>query len=96
MSVKFGSFETLQAQDEPPLDPLLVKRRGLVGDVMVGAYPGHSDHKATEFSILRKVRKLVCTTATSDFHRAGFVLFRSLVDRLPWEAVLKGEGVQEG
>jgi len=27
---------------------------------------------------------------------ADFGLFRSLVDRVPWEAVLKGKGVQEG
>ena len=31
-----------------------------------------------------------------DFRRADFGLFRSLVDRVPWEAVLKGKGVQEG
>ncbi|KAK4824255.1 hypothetical protein QYF61_012521 [Mycteria americana] len=28
--------------------------------------------------------------------RADFGLFRRLVDRVPWEAVLKGKGVQEG
>lgn len=66
-----------------------------MGD-MVGAYRGHSDHKVTEFSILGKARRRVRTTATLDVHRVGFGLFRSLVDRLPWEAVLKGEGVQEG
>ncbi|KFV53301.1 hypothetical protein N328_01413, partial [Gavia stellata] len=33
---------------------------------------------------------------TLDFWRADFGLFRSLVDRVPWEAVLKGKGVQEG
>jgi len=31
-----------------------------------------------------------------DFRRADFGLFGSLVDRVPWEAVLKGKGVQEG
>ena len=31
-----------------------------------------------------------------DFWRADFGLFRRLVDRVPWEAVLKGKGVQEG
>jgi len=38
----------------------------------------------------------VSRTATSDFQRADFGLFWSLVDRVPWEAVLKGKGVQEG
>jgi len=27
---------------------------------------------------------------------AGLDLFRSLVDRVPWEDVLKGKGAQEG
>ena len=31
-----------------------------------------------------------------DFQRADFVLFRQLLDRIPWEMVLKGIGVQEG
>ncbi|KFR04018.1 hypothetical protein Y956_04669, partial [Nipponia nippon] len=33
---------------------------------------------------------------TLNFRRADFGLFRSLVDTVPWEAVLKGKGVQEG
>ncbi|KAK4823853.1 hypothetical protein QYF61_007501 [Mycteria americana] len=31
-----------------------------------------------------------------DFWRADFGLFRTLVERVPWETVLKGKGVQEG
>ncbi|KAK4818819.1 hypothetical protein QYF61_019856 [Mycteria americana] len=31
-----------------------------------------------------------------DFRRADFDLFRTLVERVPWETVLKGKGVQEG
>ncbi|KAF1505046.1 hypothetical protein FQV18_0002366, partial [Eudyptula minor novaehollandiae] len=30
------------------------------------------------------------------FRRADFSLFRTLVERVPWETVLKGKGVQEG
>ena len=30
------------------------------------------------------------------FLRAGFGLLRALVGRVPWEAVLKGKGAQEG
>ncbi|KFQ22405.1 hypothetical protein N332_14875, partial [Mesitornis unicolor] len=33
---------------------------------------------------------------TLDFWRTDFGLFRDLVGRVPWEAVLKGKGVQEG
>jgi len=31
-----------------------------------------------------------------DFWRADFGLFRMLVERVPWERALKGEGVQVG
>ncbi len=31
-----------------------------------------------------------------DFRRADFGLFRTLVERVPWETVLRGKGVQEG
>ncbi|KAK4827745.1 LOW QUALITY PROTEIN: hypothetical protein QYF61_021216 [Mycteria americana] len=49
-----------------------------------------------EFLILGEVRRGVSRTATLDFWRADFVLFRRLVERVPWEAVLKGKGGQEG
>ena len=42
------------------------------------------------------VRRVVSRTATLDFWRADFGLLRRLVDRVSWEAVLKGKGVQEG
>ncbi|KAK4825741.1 hypothetical protein QYF61_002180 [Mycteria americana] len=48
-----------------------------------------------EISILEE-EGVVSRTATLDFRRADFGLFRSLVDRVPWEAALKGKGLQEG
>ncbi|KAK4807164.1 hypothetical protein QYF61_024284 [Mycteria americana] len=78
------------------LDLLFVNREGLVGDVMFGGRLGHSDHEMIEFLILGKVKRMVSRTATLDLRRADFGLFRGLVDRVPWEAVLKGKGVQEG
>ncbi|GAB0186634.1 hypothetical protein GRJ2_001128700 [Grus japonensis] len=79
-----------------PLDLLFVNREGLVGNVMVGGHLGHSHHEMIEFLILGEVKRRVSRTATLDFQRADFGLFRRLVDRVPWEAVLKGKGVQEG
>jgi len=38
----------------------------------------------------------VSTTTTMDFQRADFGLFRMLVERVPWERVLKGKVVQQG
>ena len=41
------------------------------------------------------VRSGVSKTATLDFWRTDFRLFRLLVERIPWKSVLKGIGVQE-
>ena len=49
-----------------------------------------------EFSIPGKARKGTSKTTLLDFWRADFELFRTLVGRVPWEAALKGTGVQEG
>lgn len=47
-------------------------------------------------TILGKVSRGISRTVSVDFWRAEFGLFRRLVVRVPWEAVWKGKGVQEG
>ncbi|KAK4812550.1 hypothetical protein QYF61_008895 [Mycteria americana] len=79
-----------------PLDLLFTNREGLVSDVMVGGCLGQSDHEMIEFLICGEVARGVSKTATLDFRRADFGLFRRLVERVPWEAALMGKGVQEG
>ncbi|GAB0183522.1 hypothetical protein GRJ2_000817500 [Grus japonensis] len=79
------------------LDLLFTNREGLRGDVVVGGRLGLSNREMIEFSILGKIRKGVSKTASMDLRRADFGLFRdTLVERVPWEKVLKGKGVQEG
>ena len=46
--------------------------------------------------ILGAVRRGASRITTLDLQTAAFGLFRSPVDRVPWGAVLKGNGVQEG
>ena len=65
------------------LDLLFTNREGLVGDVEVGCCLGQSDHDMVEFSILAGVRRGNSKTATLDFRRADFELFRRLVGRVP-------------
>ncbi|KAK4806205.1 hypothetical protein QYF61_001128 [Mycteria americana] len=79
-----------------PLDLLFTNREGLVSHVMVGGRLGQSDHETIEFLIRGEVWRGVSRTATLDFRRADFGLFRRLVERVPWEAALMGKGVQEG
>ncbi|PKU41653.1 rna-directed dna polymerase from mobile element jockey-like [Limosa lapponica baueri] len=78
------------------LDLLLTNREGLVGDVVVGGCLGLSDHEMVKFSIIREVRKGVSKTSTLNFQRVDFSLFRSMYGKVPWEAALKGKGIQEG
>ena len=56
---------------------------------------GQSNHEIVEFSILGDVRRVTSKTAILNFKRAVFVLFRTLVARVPWESFLKGKEVLE-
>ena len=67
-----------------------------MGDVEVGGCLGQSDHDMVEFSILGGGRRGNSKTATLDFRRADFELFRRLVGRVPWGSVLESKGVQDG
>ena len=74
-----------------PSDLFFVSREALAVDVMVGGCPGHSSHKMIEVLILEEVRKGSSRTASLDFQRADFGLFRSLIDSILCEAVLKSK-----
>ena len=78
------------------LDLLFDNREGRVGVVKVGGRLGHSDHEMLDFSILVETRRGVSGTAILDFWRADFNLFRTMVERVPWEVVLENMGTQEG
>ena len=77
------------------LDLLFVNREDLVGDVKVGGRLGQS-HEMLDFSIFVEPRRVVSRTATLDFRRADFNLFRTTVDRVPWEVVLESVRAQKG
>jgi len=50
----------------------------------------------SEFSVQGEVKRGASKTTTKDLWRADFGLFRKLVERVPWERVLKHKGVQAG
>ena len=81
-----------------PLDLLFRSREDLVGDVEVGGCLGQSDHDMVELLILilAGVRRGNSKTATLDFRRADFELFRRLVGGVSWGSVLESKGVQDG
>ena len=74
---------------------LSVNREGLMGNVMVGGYVGHSEHEMVKFKTLSVMRKKDSTVATQDFKRANFKLLRELVSSVPWESAFEGLGVHE-
>ena len=49
-----------------------------------------------EFSILGGARRGNSKTATLDFQKADFELFRRLVEGVPWDSALESKGVQDG
>lgn len=75
---------------------LFVNREGLVGDVKAGGRLGQRDREMLDFSILVEPRRGVSRTATLDCRRANSNLFRTMVERVPWEVVLESLGAQEG
>ena len=75
---------------------LFVNREGLVGDVKAGGRLGQSDREMLDISILAEPRRGVSRTATLDFWKADFNLFRTMVERVPWEVDLESVGAQEG
>jgi len=77
------------------LDLLFTNREGLVGNVVVGGCLALSDHEMTEFLVCGEVKSGASKTTMMVFRRADFGLFRTLVERVPWEIVLKGKEVQE-
>lgn len=64
----------------------------MVGDVMVREYPGQSDHERIVFTSWGSKEGSCqnCHLRLPKSRDSG--LFRSLVDRVPWKAFLKGRG----
>jgi len=62
--------------------------------MVVGGCLGLSDHEMIEFLVRGEIKMGASKTTNMDFRRAGFGLFKMLVERVPWERVLKGNRVQ--
>ena len=77
------------------LDVLFGNRECLVGDIKVRGCLGRSDHEMLDFSILLEPERGVSRTATLDFRRADFNLFRTMNEWVPWEVVLESMRAQE-
>ena len=63
--------------------------------VKVGGSPGCSDHALVKFVILRNMCLAKSGVRTLNFGRANFKLFKELLAKIPWDAVLKDKDVEE-
>lgn len=68
----------------------------MVGDVIARGHLGYNNHKVMEFLVLRYIKECGQENWRTETSGGEFGLFRRLVERLPWAAILKGKGVQEG
>ena len=66
-----------------------------MGDEKAANCLGQRDHEIVELSVLGNGRRVTSKTATLNFQRADFDLFRMLVTQVPLESLLKGKVVQE-
>lgn len=73
----------------------MVKREGLVRDVVGEGCPGLSNYKIRVFHSQRS-KERGQQKGPLDFWRAEFGQFRNLAKKVVWEAVLISQGVQEG
>ena len=63
--------------------------------IKIRASLGCSDHALVEFVISRDVGLAKSWVRTLNFGRANFKLFNGLLAKIPWDAVLKDEDVEE-
>ena len=77
------------------LDLLFVNREGLLGEVVIGGWLGHSDQEVVKLQIIGDRRKIASKTSTLDMGKADFRLLKELVCKVPWETAFERIGVYE-
>ncbi|GAB0203805.1 hypothetical protein GRJ2_002846100 [Grus japonensis] len=77
------------------MDLLVTNASKLVRDVKIGGSLGCSDHALVEFAVLRDMGQVKSKVRTLNFRKAKFQLFKELVNRTPWETVLRDKGAEQ-
>lgn len=76
-------------------DLLVTNTRGLKGDVKIGGSLGGSDQALVEFTVLRNMGQERSQERPLNFRKVDFQLFRDIVNEIPWESALRGQGEEE-
>jgi len=74
---------------------MVTKASELISDVKIGDRLGCSVHTLVEFTVLRGMGKVRSIVRTLNFRKAKFQLFKELVNRTPWEMVLRDTGAEQ-
>ncbi|PKU32688.1 nedd4-binding protein 2-like 2 [Limosa lapponica baueri] len=82
-------------QGEAILDLIVTDASELIRDVKTGGSLGCSDHALVEFTVLRDTCQTRGIVRTLNFRKANLQLFKELVNRTPWEAVLRDKGAEQ-
>jgi len=85
----------LLTRGEVLLDLVLTNEAEIIKGIKNEVSLGCSDHALVEFLILRNVGLTRSGVKTLNFVRVKFRLFKELLDKIPWEAVLRDKGVKE-
>ncbi|PKU39070.1 nedd4-binding protein 2-like 2 [Limosa lapponica baueri] len=76
-------------QGDAILDLIVTKASELIRDVKIGGSLSCSDHALVEFTVLRHTCQSRSMVRTLNFRKANLQLFKELVNRSPWEMVLR-------
>jgi len=79
-------------QGDAILDLILTSASELIGDIKIGGSLGCSDLGLVGFTLLRDTGKERSMVRTLNFRKANFQLFKELVNRTPWETILRDRG----
>ena len=76
------------------MDLLVTTTSEIIGDVKIGGSLG-SHHALVEFAVLKDMGQVKSKVRILNFSKAKFQLFKQVVNRTPWETVLRDKGEEQ-
>jgi len=74
---------------------LLSDSSELIDDIRIGGCLGCSDHVMVGFTSLKNIGQAKSKIRKLNFRKAIFQVFSELVNKIPWESVLKHKGAEQ-
>ena len=77
------------------MDLVLTNTKEIIKEVKIRSSLGRSDHALAELVILRNMGLVKNGVRTLHFRRINFSQFKALLDKIPWQTVLRDEGTEQ-